>query len=137
MAVELIEIEYPFPNLAPRVCRQRALVEASGCEGIDRFNFIHIFLELLCTTLEMKPMSAPMLMRVPVLHQMGSNPDDYGISACQIWLESGVTIHAWPDHGFLMCNVETCKPFDVHALSNLVEEYFNAECVQVTNVLTK
>ena len=134
--LRVIDCCYPHQDLVPSVCRQRSIVEASGCLELDRFNFLHIFFELLCKELDMKPLTAPQLCRVPVLSSLGNNPDDYGISGFQMWLESGVMLHAWPLFGFMTLLVDTCKPFDCQRLGQLVMEYFSATEVQVTNLST-
>lgn len=134
--LRVVEFGYPHQDLVPSVCRQRAIIEASGCLELDRFNFLHIFFELLCQELNMQPLTAPQFSRVPVLKPLGNNPDDYGISGFQMWLESGVMLHAWPLHGFMTLLVDTCKPFDFRKLGELVAEYFQATEVQVTNIGT-
>lgn len=135
--LRVVEFGYPHQDLVPSVCRQRAIIEASGCLELDRFNFLHIFFELLCQELNMQPLTAPQFSRVPVLKPLGNNPDDYGISGFQMWLESGVMLHAWPLHGFMTLLVDTCKPFDFRKLGELVAEYFQATEVQVTNIGTQ
>lgn len=132
--LRVIELTYPHQDLVPSVCRQRAIIEASGCLELDRFNFLHIFFELLCQELKMKPLTAPQFSRVPVFESLGGNPEDYGISGFQMWLESGVMMHAWPLHGFMTLLVDTCKSFDFNKLGELVAEYFGAAEVQVTNI---
>lgn len=131
--MELRHINYPHEDLMPGIIRQRCFVEALGCKNTDHMTMIHLFLEILCKELNMVPMSTPMLQRVPILSQLGNNPDDYGVTASQTWMESGVMIHTWPTHGFVDINIETCKAFDPGKVGELVEEYFGTDQVQVTN----
>jgi len=135
--MKVVNLHYPHKDLVPSIVRQRCIVEAAGCkQDIDDMNSIHHFLEHLCLVLNMVPMSAPMVLRVPILRQHGNNPDDYGVSAVQIWMESGVTMHTWPELGFIDINVETCKPFNPAKIGELVNAFFDATDVQITNIQT-
>jgi S-adenosylmethionine decarboxylase len=134
--MKIVNLTYPHDNLAPHVTRQRCFIEASGCKAsMDDMNVLHYFMEHLCKKLDMTPMSAPIIQRVPVLQPLGNNSGDYGVSATQIWLESGVTVHTWPEYGFIDINIETCKPFDPGGAGELVALFFQTKDVQVTNII--
>ena len=57
----------------------------------------------------------------------GKVPEDWGVSGFVIIAESHVSIHTFPDRGYLNVDVFSCKDFDTGAALDDVKEYFRLD----------
>lgn len=60
----------------------------------------------------------------------GSTPEDWGVSGFVIIAESHISVHTFPDRGYVNIDVFSCKAFDAEHALREVRGYFNMETVK-------
>lgn len=86
------------------------VLEAYGCAK-DRL----ADLTLISDALEAYPQQLNMTKIMPpyVFKYSGAVPDDWGVSGIVLIAESHISIHTFPDKGFVTLDIFSCKDFDV------------------------
>jgi S-adenosylmethionine decarboxylase len=86
------------------------VLEAYGCSKESLAD-----LTLISDTLEAYPEQLNMTKIMPpyVFKYSGAVPDDWGVSGIVLIAESHISIHTFPDKGFITLDIFSCKDFDV------------------------
>ena len=88
-------------------------------EKMKSQEMIYHFLDTFPSKIEMNKISEPV---VTVYH--GPHPEDWGVSGFVMIAESHISIHTFPDRGYVNIDVFSCKDFDEpKVLSIIVEEF--------------
>ena len=66
----------------------------------------------------------------------GVKPEDWGVSGFVLIAESHITIHTFPDRGYLNIDIFSCKPFDASESLSDIRAAFGIEEVE-TRVLER
>jgi S-adenosylmethionine decarboxylase len=61
----------------------------------------------------------------------GKEPKDWGVSGFVLIAESHISVHTFPERGYLNVDVFSCKDFDTDAAERDVRESFKADRVKV------
>ncbi len=108
-----------WKNLAPKLVRQRLIIEATTDVFIDDMNQISEYLKQLTTVVGMTAMQDPF---VYTAHE-----DGYG--AWQHWKTSGASFYTYParngDKPLLTLDCYTCKPFNVEKAVSFTKNFWN------------
>lgn len=93
-------------KICPQIHRQRVIIEAILAKDFHKFQkFIPNFIVKLSNFLEVK--------RIGKCHKIKIG---HGLSIFQVWLESGLQFHTWPEENFWAGDIFTCKPFNYKLL---------------------
>ena len=86
------------------------ILEAYGCKKSQLAD-----LTLISETLEAYPEKLNMTKIMPpyVFKYSGAVPEDWGVSGVVLIAESHISIHTFPDKGFVTLDIFSCKDFDV------------------------
>lgn len=80
--------------------------------------------------LSMKRLTDPVI----VDYDGGENPKDRGVSGFVIIAESHVSIHTFPEKGFLTADVHSCKYFDSKEAVNFLKKIFRLKRLEINVV---
>ena len=89
-------------------------------------NLVRAFLDLCPPAIGMTKIAPPHVCRY-----VGVKPEDWGISGFVLIAESHISIHTFPDHGYLWVDVFSCKSFDATAAIDDIRERFQLQEWQV------
>jgi S-adenosylmethionine decarboxylase len=86
------------------------ILEAYGCSKTKLAD-----LTLISNALEAYPDQLKMTKIMPpyVFKYSGAVPDDWGVSGIVLIAESHISIHTFPDKGFVTLDIFSCKDFDI------------------------
>ena len=103
------------------------MVEAYGCpnELLKDLTRISDFLDGLPALLDMTKIMPPY-----VFKYSGAVPDDWGISGVVLIAESHISVHTFPDKGFITLDIFSCREFDVDGAIKYFSDYFNPERIE-------
>lgn len=84
---------------------------------------------LISQTLDAYPSQLDMTKIMPpyVFTYHGAVPDDWGVSGVVLIAESHISIHTFPDKGFVTLDIFSCREFDVDAAIEYFCGVFNPE----------
>jgi S-adenosylmethionine decarboxylase len=90
-------------------------------------------LEALYCFLDEYPAKMGMTKIMPpyVFKYTGSKPEDWGLSGVVLIAESHISVHTFPEKGFVSVDFFSCKGFNVEAAVQEVEETFDLKKVEV------
>jgi len=88
------------------------ILEAYGCKKDKLAD-----LNAMCAILDAYPEKLQMTKIMPpyVFKYSGAVPEDWGVSGVVLIAESHISIHTFPDKGFVTLDIFSCKDFDVDA----------------------
>jgi S-adenosylmethionine decarboxylase len=66
-----------------------------------------------------------------VYNYRGKKPKDWGVSGFVLIAESHISVHTFPERGYLNVDIFSCKDFDIEAAERDVRDAFDAEQVKV------
>jgi S-adenosylmethionine decarboxylase len=94
------------------------VLEAYGCspQALADLTLVSDVLEAFPDKLNMTKIMPPY-----VFKYSGAVPEDWGVSGIVLIAESHISIHSFPDKGFVTLDIFSCKDFDV----DKAIEYFN------------
>jgi len=72
--------------------------------------------------INMTKITAPM-----VMEYVGDKPEDWGVTGFVIIAESHISIHTFPDRGYVWVDVFSCKEFDTDGATDMIVEAFDLE----------
>ena len=84
------------------------------------------FLDAHPETLGMTKMVPPQ-----VYTYRGETPEDWGVSGFVLIAESHISVHTFPDRGYINVDVFSCKEFDTDASKREIEATFGLDDVRV------
>jgi S-adenosylmethionine decarboxylase len=65
-----------------------------------------------------------------VQRYIGDKPQDWGVSGFVLIAESHITIHTFPDHGLVWCDIFSCKGFDAEKSLRILKDAFDLKVVR-------
>lgn len=88
------------------------ILEAYGCpaELLGDMTAVSTMLDAYPDKLDMTKIMPPYVFRY-----QGTVPDDWGVSGVVLIAESHISIHTFPDKGFVTLDIFSCRDFDVDA----------------------
>jgi len=100
------------------------ILEAYGCPQ----NLL-ADLGLVSQTLDSYPEQLDMTKIMPpyVFRYQGTVPDDWGVSGVVLIAESHISIHTFPEKGFVTLDIFSCREFDVDEAINYFADVFKPE----------
>ncbi|MBI2886808.1 MAG: adenosylmethionine decarboxylase [Chloroflexi bacterium] len=95
-------------------------------------------LDFLFTLLDLYPSQIGMTKIMPpyVFKYHGVKPEDWGLSGFVLIAESHISIHTFPERGYINIDVFSCKTFDADAAVDFMKEQFGLSHVN-TRVLER
>jgi len=89
-------------------------------------------LGLVSETLDAYPAQLDMTKIMPpyVFRYSGTVPDDWGVSGVVLIAESHISIHTFPDKGFVTLDIFSCREFDVDAAIDYFKSVFKPTSVE-------
>jgi S-adenosylmethionine decarboxylase len=69
-----------------------------------------------------------------VFMYVGSKPEDWGLSGVVLIAESHISVHTFPEKGFVSVDFFSCKRFDMEAAVKEVEAVFKLKKVDVNSL---
>lgn len=89
--------------------------------------------ELVYGVLDEYPASIQMTKIMPpyVFRYVGVKPEDWGISGFVLIAESHISIHTFPEKGYVNVDIFSCKTFDPDQAKQYIQEKLGLEVVEV------
>ncbi len=56
---------------------------------------------------------------------------DWGVSGFIMLYESHISLHTWPEEGYVAMDVYSCKDFDDKAIAKYIKEFWGAKKIKV------
>ena len=97
-----------------------------GRETLADEELVEAFLDSCPDNIGMTKITAPQ-----VYNYQGKKPEDWGVSGFVLIAESHISVHTFPERGYLNVDIFSCKDFDTDAVERDVLKAFNAEHVKV------
>ena len=82
-------------------------------------DLVRAFLDLCPPAIGMTKIAPPYVCRY-----VGSKPEDWGVSGFVLIAESHISVHTFPDRGYLWVDVFSCKSFDASAAVDDIRDRF-------------
>lgn len=114
------------------VLRDRLQLEGFGCrKAMAELEKVHEFLEGLALVADMRVLVPPIVVKVPVVQASSfiETTTDWGVSGYVFWLESGASVHTWPEYGFVAVDIFSCKRFDHGEVERFFRKIFQPKRV--------
>jgi S-adenosylmethionine decarboxylase len=89
-------------------------------------DLVRAFLDSCPTEIGMTKIAPPHVCRY-----VGSKPEDWGISGFVLIAESHISVHTFPDHGYVWVDIFSCKGFDATQAVERIKERFLLDKWQV------
>lgn len=89
-------------------------------------NLVHQMLDEYPDTIGMTKISEPFVYR----YDTGSVPNDWGVSGFVLIAESHISVHTFPDRGYLNVDIFSCKAFDSEAAVRELKGRFGIDSVK-------
>lgn len=99
------------------------IVDAYGIEykKLKNHKDIRGLLKSLPEKFKMRPLS-----RVIVKKVISDDYPDWGVSGFIMLYESHISLHTWPEEGYVAMDLYSCKDFDHKAIMKFVKEFWGA-----------
>ncbi|MBC7544165.1 MAG: adenosylmethionine decarboxylase [Candidatus Sericytochromatia bacterium] len=103
------------------------MLDGSGCERskLEDMALISSVLDGLPNAIGMTKIMPPYVFRYS-----GAVPEDWGVSGIVLIAESHISIHTFPDKGFLSVDIFSCKDFDVEFATDYMVRTFGIKDVE-------
>lgn len=100
------------------------------CYGCPMERLVDV--EIVYNALEECPNEIGMTKIMPpyVFRYKGLVPDEWGVSGVVLIAESHITIHTFPDKGFVTVDIFSCKAFDVDRAMEFLRQRFLPEKIE-------
>ena len=108
------------------------IIDAYGIEEekIKDLRAIRNLLRDLPKKFKMRPLSDAVVKRVATDHY-----PDWGISGFIMLYESHISIHTWPEKGYMAMDVYSCKDFNAQAIIKYLKKYWNCKRMKIRVVI--
>jgi len=93
----------------------------ASTKELANLNTIHTLLDKLPAMIGMTKLMPPYVFA----YDGGSKPEDKGISGVVIIAESHISIHTYPEKGFLTFDIYSCKKFDIQKTVDIIVDTFS------------
>jgi S-adenosylmethionine decarboxylase len=109
------------------------MADGYGCdqEKLQDMALIYEFLNDYPDRIHMTRIMPPYVFRYE-----GLKPEDWGYSGFVLIAESHISLHTFPEKGYLSLDIFSCKQFDAEAAVAHVKEIFGVEKVEI-NILDR
>lgn len=110
-----------YPELGKGVYPMHLIVDGSGADR-DKLQDLEFLFDLL----DHYPSQIGMTKIMPpyVFRYHGVNPHDWGLSGFVLIAESHISIHTFPERGYLNIDIFSCKEFDTLAAVDYMKRQF-------------
>lgn len=107
-------------DLAPRITRQRLLIEATYDRELSEQD-IHDYLLTVASTLSLRTYGDP------IIHSPSGDgkEENQGFDAFVPLIDSGISLYVWTNEKFLSCVMYTCKEFSVEDAIAFTKDFFH------------
>jgi len=97
------------------------MLDLSGCRSnLNEPMQIKKFLEEIVDKIEMTPIMPAQI----YLYPSHAKPEEWGVSGLQMIAESHISVHTYPENGWLFGDVFSCKSFDTERALLLFTKFF-------------
>ena len=98
------------------------MLDCYGCKKsrLEDIGFVYTLLDKLPAAIGMHKIMPP----YTFAFTEGTYPEDWGISGIVIIAESHISIHTFPEKGFMSVDVFSCKNFDIERATEYVATLF-------------
>ena len=103
------------------------MLDGSGCDRskLEDMSLISSVLDGLPDAIGMTKIMPPYVFRYS-----GAVPEDWGVSGIVLIAESHISIHTFPDKGYLSVDIFSCKDFDVEFATDYLVRTFGIKDVE-------
>ncbi len=100
------------------------ILDGYGCDRsrLEDINLIYNFLDEYPPEMDMTKIMPPYVFRYS-----GAVPEDWGISGFVLIAESHISIHTFPDKGYMSVDMFSCKYFDTQKAADTIKRYFDMQ----------
>ena len=100
------------------------MLDAYGCDRarLEDVGLVSSILEELPAAIDMTRIMPPY-----VFKYSGEVPDDWGVSGVVLIAESHISIHTFPEKGYISLDIFSCRDFDIDYATNYIVRKFKAE----------
>jgi S-adenosylmethionine decarboxylase len=100
---------------------QHLTADCYGCDpqALANLDLVYCFLDQAPDAIGMTKIMPPY-----VTKYQGKIPEDWGLSGFVLIAESHISLHTFPDKGFLSLDIFSCKPFDMALALEFTQRYF-------------
>ncbi len=96
-------------------------------EALASVEAVTNFLDTLPAEIGMTKIMPPYVFK----YDGGDKPEDWGVSGFVIIAESHISIHTFPEKGYLSIDIFSCKDFDIPAALEIIKSFFGTEDLEV------
>jgi S-adenosylmethionine decarboxylase len=93
-----------------------------SAEKLGSETLVRSLLDRYPAAINMTKITAPF-----VMEYVGEKPEDWGVTGFVIIAESHISIHTFPDHGYVWVDVFSCKEFDTDGATDMIVEAFDLD----------
>lgn len=107
------------------------IIDAYGIEEkkLKNHKEIRKLLHRLPLVFKMKALSRAVVKKV-----VSDYYPNWGVSGFIMLYESHISLHTWPEEGYVAMDLYSCKDFDDKEITNYVKEYWGAEKMKVKKI---
>lgn len=115
-------------NIAPKIIRQRLLIEANYSIDVDK-NKVSTYLLELANNLNLKTYGDP------IIHSPNGEGKEInqGYDAFIPLIDSGISLYIWSNEKFMSCVIYTCKEFSEEKAVSFTNEFFDTKEIEFEN----
>lgn len=103
----------------------RMAVDGRNCAYRDLYQ-CNLFVDRIIENLKVKEISR---MSIDITSPMGA--EHPGVSISVIFLESGMSLHTWPEHFYVSLDIFSCQPFDKEIVETLFARFFETKVYEI------
>jgi S-adenosylmethionine decarboxylase len=98
-------------------------------ERLSSESLVHSLLDIYPAAINMTKISEPF-----VLRYVGEKPEDWGVTGFVIIAESHISMHTFPEHGYVWVDVFSCKDFETDGATDQIISAFGLTHVKVNKL---
>lgn len=105
------------------------MLDGYGCDRrrLEDLSLIYDFLSQYPAHMEMTKIMPPYVFR----YDLSKKPEDWGVSGFVLIAESHISIHTFPEKGYLSLDIFSCKPFDADRAVSHIQRMFSVEKTEI------
>jgi S-adenosylmethionine decarboxylase len=98
-------------------------------ERLSSESLVRSLLDIYPAAINMTKISEPF-----VLRYVGDKPEDWGVTGFVIIAESHISVHTFPEHGYVWVDVFSCKDFETDGATDKIIHAFGLTHVKVNKL---
>lgn len=104
------------------------IIDAYGIDykKLKDYKSIRGLLNSLPEIFKMRPLSGVVIKKV-----ISENYPDWGVSGFIMLYESHISLHTWPEEGYVAMDLYSCKDFDHDAIKKYIKDFWGAKRMKV------